>query len=86
MHALKSSIPHNSFLFSLFFLYFEHARALRPEDKPSDRLKEYLRTLKLEEKMFELEKEETKISKKSIKTAPKKEPSFLELIYGTEEK
>lgn len=64
----------------------EYIKRLRPEDKPSDRLKEYLRTLELEEKMFQLEKEETTISKKTIKTAPKKEPSFLELIYGTEEK
>lgn len=31
-------------------------RELRPEDEPSERLKEYLETVKLEEKMLELEK------------------------------
>ena len=34
----------------------DYVKKLRPEDKPSDRLKEYLKTLKLEEKMLELEK------------------------------
>jgi len=33
-----------------------YVKKLRPEDKPSDRLKEYLKTLKLEEKMLALEK------------------------------
>lgn len=49
--------------FYVFFQLFkvlnqigDYVKKLRPEDKPSDRLEEYLKTLKLEEKMLDLEK------------------------------
>lgn len=49
--------------FHVLFQFFDmlnklgnFVRELRPEDEPSERLKEYLETVKLEEKMLELEK------------------------------
>ncbi len=43
-------------LFKVLNQIGDYVKELRPEDKPSDRLKEYLKTLKLEEKMLDLEK------------------------------
>ncbi len=62
-------------------LWKKHMYKLYEEDR------EALKQLQKEREEFTKQpKEETKFSEKPSKTAPKKEPSFLELIYGTEEK
>lgn len=59
----------------------KHMRKLYEEDR------EALKQLREERETFtKRREEETKISEKPSDTAPKKEPSFLELIYGIEEK
>ena len=56
---LISEYERNFYVYFQFFKILnqigDYVKKLRPEDKPSERLKEYLKTFKLEEKLLELE-------------------------------